>query len=91
MNALTIARHWRRVRTLTLVLLAIWLVVSVGVGFFARELAAVSLGGWPLHFYLASQGVTWVYLALIGVYAVAVSRLEALARNHDAERGADDD
>lgn len=90
MNALTRARYWRRVRMLTLVLLAVWLATSIGVVFFARELATVSLGGWPLHFYLASQGVTWVYLALIGVYALTVNRLEALARNDDAERSADD-
>ena len=83
-------RHWHRVRTLTVVLLAVWLMTSVVVVFFARELAALSLGGWPLHFYLASQGVTWVYLALIGVYALAVSRLEALARNNSAEQDNDD-
>jgi putative solute:sodium symporter small subunit len=90
MNAQTKARHWRFVRTLTLALLAIWLVASVVVVFFARELAALSPGGWPLHFYLASQGMTWVYLALIGAYALAVGRLETLARNSDTERGADD-
>jgi len=71
--------YWRRVRSLTLSLLALWLLASFGVAFFARELASVSLGGWPLHFYLASQGVTLVYLALIGAYALAMKRLDALA------------
>ncbi len=73
--------YWRRVRALTLSLLALWLVATVGAVFFARELASVSLGGWPLHFYLASQGVTLVYLALIGAYALAMKRLDALARD----------
>lgn len=73
--------YWRRVRALTLSLLALWLVATFGAAFFARELASVSLGGWPLHFYLASQGVTLVYLALIGAYALAMKRLDALARD----------
>lgn len=90
MNADAKTRHWRRVRTLTLALLVVWLAASFGAAFFARELAAVSVGGWPLHFYLASQGVPLVYLALIGTYALAVSRLEALARKSDIQRGADD-
>ncbi len=74
-------RYWQRVRALTACLLALWLAASFGVAFFARELASVSLGGWPLHFYLASQGVTLFYLALIGAYALAMRRLDALARD----------
>ena len=90
MSQLDKTRYWRRVRTLTLLLLALWFAASFGVMFFARELASVSIGGWPLHFYLASQGVTLVYLALIGTYALAMKRLDALARNGHAERGDDD-
>ena len=83
-------RYWRRVRALTLFLLALWFAASFGAAFFARELATVSVGGWPLHFYLASQGVTLVYLALIGAYALVMKRLDALAR-HDDREGNDDD
>ncbi len=72
--------YWQRVRRITFLLLALWFAVSFGVVFFARELSTISVGGWPLHFYLASQGVTLVYLALIGAYAVALKRLDALAR-----------
>jgi putative solute:sodium symporter small subunit len=72
-------RYWLRVRRLTLALLALWFAVSFGVVFWARELAGVSLWGWPLHFYLAAQGVTLVYLAIIGFYALAMRRLDALA------------
>ena len=80
--------YWRRVRALTISLLGLWLAATFGAVFFARELASVSLGGWPLHFYLASQGVTLVYLALIGAYALAMKRLDALAR--DGGDGDDD-
>ena len=83
-------RYWRRVRALTLLLLALWFAASFGAVFFARELATLSVGGWPLHFYLASQGVTLVYLALIGAYALVMKRLDALARE-DGGEGKDDD
>lgn len=80
-------RYWRRVRALTLALLVLWFIASVGIVFFARELSTITLWGWPLHFYLAAQGVTLVYLALTGAYALAMRRLDALA----AQEKADDD
>lgn len=76
-------RYWQRVRRLTLALLGLWFAVSFSVVFWARELSGLSLWGWPLHFYLAAQGVTLVYLAIIGVYAVAMWRLDTLARAED--------
>lgn len=72
-------RYWQRVRALTLTLLTVWFAVSFGIVFWARELSGISLGGWPLHFYLAAQGVALVYLAIIGLYALAMRRLDALA------------
>lgn len=77
-------QYWRRVRALTLVLLMLWFSVSFGTVWFARELASISIGGWPLHFYLASQGVTLVYLALIGAYALVMKRLDALTQDGSA-------
>ncbi len=79
-------RYWQRVRRLTLALLVLWFAVSFSVVFWARELSGLSLWGWPLHFYLAAQGVTLVYLAIIGIYALSMWRLDALGRaeNDDA-------
>jgi putative solute:sodium symporter small subunit len=72
-------RFWQRVRLLTFMLLMIWLLVSFGFAFYARELVGLSVFGWPLPFYMAAQGTTLVYLALIGVYAQAMNKLDALA------------
>lgn len=72
-------RFWPRVRLLTAILLMIWLLVSFGFAFYARELAGLSVFGWPLPFYMAAQGTTLVYLALIGVYALAMKKIDALA------------
>jgi putative solute:sodium symporter small subunit len=82
-RALLAARawHWRRSRRLTAALLLLWLATSFGTVFYARELARLTLFGWPLSFYLAAQGAALVYLAIIGVYAWRMRRLDrAFAR-----------
>jgi putative solute:sodium symporter small subunit len=78
-------KYWRRARTATLILLAIWLLTTISVVAFARQLATVSLWGWPLHYYFASQGATLVYLAIVGVYAWVMQRLDAAvnSESHD--------
>ncbi len=78
-------KYWQRARTLTLILLAIWLLTTISVVAFARQLATVSLWGWPLHYYFASQGATLVYLAIVGVYAWVMQRLDAAvnSESHD--------
>ena len=72
------AIYWRRTRRLTQLLLAIWFGVTFAVIFFARELAGLTLFGWSVSFYLAAQGALLVYLAIIGVYALSMRRLDAL-------------
>jgi len=80
-------RYWSRVRALTMALLGIWFAVNLGVIFFARELASLTLGGWPVPFYMAAQGTTLIYLLIIGGYAYAVNRMEGEA---GAVKGAED-
>ena len=70
------SRHWQRTRRLTFGLLAVWLGASFCSVFFARELAALSLFGWPLSFYLAAQGAALIYLAIVAVYAVVMHRVD---------------
>ncbi|WP_426107179.1 DUF4212 domain-containing protein [Massilia sp. TSP1-1-2] len=68
--------HWRRARRVTMLLLLTWFGATFCTVFFARELSALTMFGWPLSFYLAAQGVALVYLAIIGVYAIAMDRLD---------------
>jgi putative solute:sodium symporter small subunit len=63
------ARHWTRARRLIALLLALWLATWFVTVFFARDLAHLSVFGWPLSFYLAAQGTSLIYLAIIGAYA----------------------
>ena len=59
-------KYWHRARTLTLILLAIWLLTTISVVAVARLRATVSLWGWPLQYYFVSPGPTLVYLAIRG-------------------------
>lgn len=63
------AAHWAHTRRLTALLLALWLATGFCTVFFARDLAHLSVFGWPLSFYLAAQGASLIYLAIIGAYA----------------------
>jgi putative solute:sodium symporter small subunit len=70
------ALHWSRARRLTLVLLGLWLATGFGTVFFARDLAHLSVFGWPLSFYLAAQGSSLGFLAIIGTYAWRMRMLD---------------
>lgn len=69
-------RHWRATRRLTAILLLVWLVTGFCAVFFARELAGLTIFGWPLSFYLAAQGASLAYLAIIGIYAWRMRSLD---------------
>jgi putative solute:sodium symporter small subunit len=79
------AAHWRSTRRLSAVLLALWLATSFCTVFFARDLAQLSVFGWPLSFYMAAQGASLVYLALIGGYAWRMRRLDRASARLAAE------
>ncbi len=83
----TATRYWRCVRLLTGALLIVWALASFGFVFYARELSAVQLLGAPLPFYMAAQGTMMIYLAIIGAYAYAMKKLDALS----GRAGSDDD
>ncbi len=58
-------------------LLAIWAAVSLGCGvLFADVLNAWRIGGFPLGFWFAQQGSIIVFVLLILVYALAMTRLD---------------
>jgi putative solute:sodium symporter small subunit len=70
------ARHWRKTRNMSAALLLLWMSTSFGAIFFARELSGLMLFGWPLSFYLAAQGSSLGFLAIIGAYAWRMRMLD---------------
>jgi putative solute:sodium symporter small subunit len=73
-------QHWQRTRLITGLLLALWFSTCFLTVFYARELTSYSVFGWPLSFYLAAQGASLVYLAIIGAYALLMRRLDRRIR-----------
>lgn len=71
------ARHWRRTRGLTAVLLAAWFAVGFVVPWFARDLD-FGFFGWPFGFWASAQGGVIVFVALIAAYARRMRRLDRL-------------
>ena len=75
MNVLSPTDYWRRTRRLTAWLLLAWAVVAFAPVYFARELS-VEVFGWPLGFWLASQGALLGFCAIVIVYARRMQRLD---------------
>ena len=78
------AAHWQATQRLTIVLLLVWLLTGFLTVFYARELLHLQLFGWPLPFYMAAQGASLVYLAIIGCYAWRMRRLDQQFHAGDA-------
>lgn len=56
-------------------LLLVWVLVSFGVCFFARDLQ-MAVAGWPIGYWVASQGAVFVFMAIVVVYAGAMTHFE---------------
>ena len=56
-------------------LLVVWILVSFGVCFFARDLQA-TVAGWPIGYWVASQGAVFVFMAIVVAYAGAMTHFE---------------
>lgn len=73
------ARHeyWRRNLRLMITLLAIWFAVSFGAAIlFVDQLNTIVINDFPLGFWFAQQGSIFTFVALVGVYAVKMDRLD---------------
>lgn len=68
--------YWVRTRRLTLILLAVWLIVTFGVNWFAREINELAILGFPLGFYMGAQGSLLIYLLIIWLYNHQMRKLE---------------
>lgn len=68
--------YWRLNLYLTTGLLVVWFGITFVTGYFARALNEYSLFGFPLGFYIFSQGALLVFLLIIGVYVWVMNRLD---------------
>ncbi len=68
--------YWRRNLKITAILLSVWFVVTFVEAWFARELNTVTFLGFPLGFYMSAQGSLAIYVAIIGIYAYLMRKLD---------------
>jgi len=74
--------YWSKLLTITFTLLAIWFVATFVVGWYARELNAITFFGFPLGFYMSAQGSLIIYVLIIWYYARYMNRLD---REYDVD------
>jgi putative solute:sodium symporter small subunit len=77
--------YWSKVRQFTFVLIALWFSSTFGIIFFARELTDFTVFGWPFSFYMAAQGLTLLYLAILAIYALHMRKLDKLLNSETAD------
>jgi len=68
--------YWRKNLVYTAILLFAWFVVTFVEAWYARELNTITFFGWPLAFWFSAQGSLAIYVAIIGIYAVLMRKLD---------------
>jgi putative solute:sodium symporter small subunit len=68
--------YWSKTLNLTIVLLAIWFVVTFVMAYFAVGLHSIVIAGFPVSFYMAAQGSLIIYVVLIWYYARRMGQLD---------------
>ena len=69
--------YWHKNLVITAILLFIWFVATFVEIWFARELnSSMTFLGFPLAFYMSAQGSLIIYVALIGIYALLMRKLD---------------
>jgi putative solute:sodium symporter small subunit len=63
------AEHWAKTSRLMFIMLAVWLVFSFGIHFFAAALNTIVILGFPLGFYMAAQGSLIVFVVMLFWFA----------------------
>lgn len=78
-------QYWSKNLSLTGVLLTIWFVATFVVSWYARELNAYTIAGFPFAFYMAAQGALIIYVAVIWFYAHRMNQLDKEYGVHEGE------
>ncbi|MFN4320052.1 MAG: DUF4212 domain-containing protein [Aquificaceae bacterium] len=68
--------YWRENRNLMLLVLLIWALVSYGAALISGILNKIVIFGFPLGYYMGSQGALVVFLLLIIFYAKKMDNID---------------
>ena len=68
--------YWRKNLVMTGILLLVWFIATFVEAWYARELNAFTFLDFPLGFYMSAQGSLVIYVAIIGIYAWYMRKLD---------------
>lgn len=77
--------YWRFCQWLVVACLTVWLVVTLVPLALAQMDVTGTILGWPAVFAVAAFGVPLLYLAIIGIYSLAMDRVEQDEHGHEGE------
>lgn len=80
------SRYWRSNLRLISILLASWGLVTFVPAYFARALSDLVIFGWPFPFWVAAFGAPTAFLAIVGVYAWRMEKLDQRRRTQKVEQ-----
>ena len=78
-SALTPAQrdaYWQKTSRLMWIIMFLWVLFSFIIPAFAVQLNQIKIFGFPLGFYMSAQGSLAIYVAIIGIYAVYMKKLD---------------
>ncbi len=78
--------YWQENQRLIIILLAIWFVVSYVPVLFVNQLNNIVIAGFPLGYYMGSQGSLVVFVVVIFYYAFAMNKLDQKYGLSDRDR-----
>ncbi len=68
--------YWRENRNLMILVLLIWALVSYGAALISGALNKIVIFGFPLGYYMGSQGSLVVFVLLIVFYAISMDKTD---------------
>lgn len=68
--------YWQKNLVYTAILLLAWFIVTFVEAWYARELNGITFFGFPFGFYMSAQGSLAIYVAIIGIYAYLMGKLD---------------
>ncbi len=75
-NQQTLANYWKENRNLVLTMLAIWFAVSYLIQLFSGAINSIVIAGFPLGYYMGSQGALIIFVVMIFIYAKKMNELD---------------
>ena len=69
-------QHWARTKSLMILMMGLWAFFSFFIHMFVTQLNAIKIAGFPLGFYMASQGSITIFVIMLFWFAKAQDKID---------------